>query len=156
MPDTDQDNAGIKLPPPFQYLGFLGAGFLADYFWPLPLLPNRVQYVAGAALIGLGLVIVLPAFAMFRRSSTAVRPDQPSSAVITGGPFRWSRNPLYLSLSLAHAGIAVAGDSIWALALLIPAMAVINWIVIPREEAYLERRFGEEYLQYKSKVRRWL
>ena len=77
-------------------------------------------------------------------------------ALVTGGIYRHTRNPLYVALALVYAGIAVAADSLWALMFLAPCLGVIRYGVIAREEAYLERKFGEEYRRFKSAVRRWL
>ncbi len=81
---------------------------------------------------------------------------QPTAALVSRGPYRFSRNPIYLSMSLLHAGIAIAADNIWMLGLLPPVMLIINYGVIVREEAYLERAFGDEYRAYKTRARRWL
>ncbi len=156
MTGENQDHAGVTFPPPVMYLLCLLAGFLMDYFFPRPLLPNRMQYVAGAVLIAMGLAINLSGILQFRKFKTNVRPDKPSSALINGGPFRFTRNPLYLGLCLVYAGIAVASDSVWVLALLIPIVLITQFAIIPREERYMERQFGGEYLEYKGRVRRWL
>ena len=156
MSENDKNHAGVTFPPPLIYGGFLLIGFVIDYFWPIPLLPNAVQYTVGGVLMVLALTIVIPAFKMFRIIGTAVRPDKPTTAIITGGPYRFTRNPLYLALAVLYAGIAIAADSIWILALLVPVLVIMYIGVIAREERYLEQKFGEEYRQYKASVRRWL
>ncbi len=93
---------------------------------------------------------------VLRRAGTTVRPDKPSEKLVTSGPFRFSRNPLYLALTLIYAGVAIAANSGWALLLLIPVILIMGRFVIGREEAYLARTFGEEYERYKGAVRRWL
>lgn len=148
--------AGIIFPPPLIYLGFLAAGLIADYFWPFPLLPNNLQYAIGAILIAAAFMIVIPAFANFRKAGTPVDPYNPTTAIVVTGSFRFSRNPIYLALSLLYTGIAICADSIWVLGLLLPVLAVMNFGVILREERYLEDKFGDEYRRYKSSVRRWL
>lgn len=93
---------------------------------------------------------------MFRSARTSFDVRKPTTVLITDGPFRFSRNPGYLALSLLYAGIAVIADSLWVLALLAPALFVMHYGVIAREELYLERKFGSQYLEYKARVRRWL
>ncbi len=78
------------------------------------------------------------------------------TAIITGGPYAYTRNPLYVALALFHGAVAIAAGNVWALLLLAPALLVVRYFVIAREERYLEAKFGEEYLRYKARVRRWL
>ena len=156
MSENDQDHAGVTFPPPLIYGGFLLVGFVIDFFWPIPVLPDNVQYAVGGVLIVLGLAINFPAFILFRKVGTPVRPDRPTTAIITGGPFRFTRNPFYLALTVLYAGIAIASDSVWVMGLLIPVLLIMNRGVIDREEKYLDRKFGEEYRRYKGTVRRWL
>jgi protein-S-isoprenylcysteine O-methyltransferase Ste14 len=91
-----------------------------------------------------------------RRGGTPAEPWKESTALATEGPYRLSRNPIYLGYAVAYAGIAVAMDSLIALTLLIPCMVVIDRFVVLREEQYLSRKFGAAYDAYRSKVRRWL
>jgi hypothetical protein len=91
-----------------------------------------------------------------RDAGTTIRPDKPAAKLVTDGPFRFSRNPLYLALTLMYAGIALMADSIWALLLLFPVTFIMTRFVIQREEDYLARTFGEDYERYKKSVRRWI
>lgn len=152
---NQHDVPGVIARPPLIYLGFLIAGFALDFIWPVAVLPAGVQYVAGIGLIVVGVVIFASAIREFRRAGTSFRTHEPDTAIITGGPFRFSRNPIYLGFGLFFAGIAVAADNLWALALLLPVLIVIHYGVIAREERYLEAKFGEAYLGYKASVRRW-
>ncbi len=102
------------------------------------------------------MVLGFAAFRQFRRHNTSVKPHEPSTALITRGPYRYSRNPIYLALGLLYAGIGIAADSPWTLALLVPALVVMHYGVIIREERYLERKFADAYRRYKSTTRRWL
>lgn len=156
MAENNKDTPGVIAPPPLIYGGFLLIGFVIDCIWPIPVLPDNVQYALGGVLIALALAIIFPAFIMFRKLGTAVRPDRPTTAIITGGPYRFTRNPLYLALAIIYTGIAIAADSVWVLGLLIPVLLIMNWGVIDREEKYLDGKFGEEYRQYMASVRRWL
>jgi protein-S-isoprenylcysteine O-methyltransferase Ste14 len=156
MPESTQDHAGIKFHPPLIYLAFLLLGFGINAAWPAAFLPESLRYGTGGVLIALGLSLSAAAFFQFRRAKTSVRPDRPTTAIVTSGPFRFTRNPFYLALSLVYAGIACVGNSAWVLVLLVPALLVIRYGVIAREERYLERKFGDAYLRYKGSVRRWI
>ena len=138
------------------YLAPLLAGLALDYLWPVALLPDRVQFFAGIVVIALGGVIIAFTLPQFRRTRTNFSPFKPTTALITGGPFRFSRNPAYLSLSLLYTGIGIAADNILMLGLLVPTLIVMHYGVISREERSLQSKFGEEYLRYKASVRRWL
>ena len=92
----------------------------------------------------------------FKEAKTNFDPRKPTTAIITTGPYRYSRNPSYVSLTVLYLGIAIASDSVWVLAALIPTLLVMHYGVILREEHYLAEKFGEAYLQYKRSVRRWL
>ena len=92
----------------------------------------------------------------FRAAGTPVPARKPTTVIVRTGPYRFSRNPIYLAFSLLQLGIAIWGNSLWLLATLVGAVALIHYVVIPREEQYLERTFGAHYLDYKASVRRWL
>ncbi len=147
------DNPGVIAPPPLIYLGFLAAGFLLGLAWPWAFSPS---YWPALVLAGVGVIVALAAVREFHRAKTHVVPHKPTTAIITSGPFAYSRNPLYMVLALFHMAIALAWGSVWALLFLVPALLVIRYGVIAREERYLEAKFGEEYLSYKGRVRRWL
>ena len=154
--DHKADHPGVIAPPPLIYLGFLGAGFLLDWVWPVAAHVSATpRYWLALALAGVGVVIALTAFREFRRAKTNVLPHKPTTAIITGGPFAYMRNPLYLALALFYGAVATAAGNVWALLLLAPALLVIHYGVIAREERYLEAKFGEDYLTYKKQVQRW-
>ena len=156
MGENGNDKAGVIAPPPLIYLGFIVVGLALEYLWPAPLLPQDVQYGVGAALIAVAFLIAIPAFLRFRQAKTNVDPYKPTTAIISKGPFRWTRNPLYLALAILQLGAAAAVDGIWIALMIVPAVIVIRYGVIAREERYLERKFGDEYLSYKAAVRRWV
>ena len=101
-------------------------------------------------------LIVASAFRALGRARTAFDIRQPTTTIVTDGPFRYSRNPMYISLTLLYMGLAVLINSLWILLLLLPVLLVIQNGVVKREEQYLERKFGETYLRYKAQVRRWI
>lgn len=142
--------------PPLVYLGSILLGLLLHFGWPLPLVrhPLGAPIGAGVALVAVGLFIA--AVRTFRAAGTPVPGNRPTTAVVRTGPYRFSRNPIYLAFSALQAGIALWLDSLWLLATLVPAWALMSFWVIRREERYLEARFPSEYLPYKSSVRRWL
>ncbi len=131
-------------------------GFAMDYFRPVTVVPASVQYIAGFSIIALAGVIIVPAVLQFRRASTSFSDFAPATQLVTRGPYRLSRNPSYVALSLLYVGIGVAADNLWIVAGLVPILIIMHYGVIVREEQFLERRFGEEYLQYKGSVRRWV
>jgi len=135
----ERDAPGIRVIPPVIYAGFLAVGIALDYFLPIPLLPATVQYPVGSALILASVLIVLSALREFRKARTSFDVRKPATALVMSGLFRFSRNPGYLALTLLYTGIAVAADSIWILALLVPILVVMHYGVIVREERYLYR-----------------
>ncbi len=156
MSEAHEDTSNAITLPPFVYLGFLAVGLAADLALPYPLLPNAVQFPLGAVIIVASFAILPFAFFRFRAAGTSVHVHQPTTAIITDGAYRFSRNPMYLAMTLLIAGIGVAVDGIWLIAMLAPTLIVMHYGVIVREERYLEAKFGEEYLKYKRAVRRWI
>ena len=154
--DDPQDIPGVIAPPPLIYAGALAVGLLLQGAFPVKFLPRVVARVLGATLIGIAGVVVTSAIREMRRADTPVNPTEPTRALVAEGPFSFTRNPLYLSLTLLYAGIASFVNALWAMLLLPVALFVINRGVIDREEQYLERKFGEQYVSYKERVRRWI
>lgn len=149
------DTPGVVAPPPLIYLVPLAAGLLLDRWRHLALLPERLAAPLGIAFLLLGL-IALPALQEFIRAGTHPEPWKPSTALVTGGPYRFSRNPMYLGFTLIYLGITCWVNTAWPVALLPLVLLVMHHGVIRREETYLERRFGEEYRVFRQRVRRWL
>jgi protein-S-isoprenylcysteine O-methyltransferase Ste14 len=110
----------------------------------------------GIALVVAAVLLFGYSVRLFRAAGTPVPARKPTTAIVRSGPYRFSRNPIYLAFSLLQLGIAIWVGSWWLVATLAAAVAIIHWVVIPREERYLETRFGAEYLGYKAAVRRWL
>jgi protein-S-isoprenylcysteine O-methyltransferase Ste14 len=118
----------------------------------------RVIWIRAGGIILICASFLLSGLAIsrFRRASTPLDVRKPSKALITEGPYRYSRNPQYLALTFLYLGLAFLTECIWALVLLVPALAVMTYGVVRKEEAHLERQFGDEYRKYKSRVHRWL
>jgi protein-S-isoprenylcysteine O-methyltransferase Ste14 len=153
-----KDNPGVIAPPPFIFLGFLVAGWGLDRALHTPAFPldDMVRKGLAVALIVLGLGLEGWAGTRFRQAGTNIVPYSPATALVTDGPYRFTRNPMYLGFALTYIGLAVGLNAPIALALLLPCLLVMSGGVIKREERYLEARFGRAYLDYKARVRRWL
>ena len=151
-----RDAAGVIAPPPFIYLAALAVGFGLDALLPPPELPGTLARAAGVVLLAGGLSLSAWFFVTFRRAQTPVDVRKPTAALVTTGPFRLSRNPAYVSLTLIYAGIALLANVVWAFASLVAALVAVQQGVIKREERYLERKFGDRYLRYKARTRRWI
>lgn len=150
------DHAGVIGRPPIIYLGFLFAGWGIGKLWPLGLGLGDLGIWIGAGLVVVAFAIVGTCANWFRKRGTTLPTHLPTTAIVTEGLFRYSRNPIYIGLSLAYLGLALLLDAGWALILLPVVLVLMNEGVVKREEAYLERKFGQSYLDYKAKVRRWL
>ena len=154
----EPDSAGVRFPPPLIYLGALLLGLEAERFVALSSfgVDRRLLVAMGALLFVAGAAIMLLAAGLFRRLGTNVRPTQPTSLIATTGPYRWTRNPMYLGMALIYAALALGLDGPIALALLPLVLIAIQTQVIAREERYLEEKFGDGYRRYKAEVRRWI
>ncbi len=149
------ETAGVLAPPPLIYLVPLAVGVLLHRWRAVPLLTPTTALVLGIACI-LPALVALPALMAFRRAGTRAEPWRPTTALVTTGPYRFSRNPMYVGFTLLYLGIGFLTNSLWPLLLLPLVLVVMHFGVIVREEAYLERLFGEEYRAYRRRVRRWL
>lgn len=156
MTGSTQDNPGVIAPPPLIYAGALAFGLIVHRFFPVKLFPGAGARLLGRVCMSISGILAFSAFLEMRRAGTHADPRQPATALVTQGPFRLTRNPLYLSMTLLYTGIALMVNSLWAILMLPGALIVIRYGVINREERYLERTFGEQYLSYKAKVRRWI
>jgi protein-S-isoprenylcysteine O-methyltransferase Ste14 len=155
----DVATPGMVMRPPRLYLACLFLGVALDRALPLPLdLPGTalIEWIAGAGLILIGGAIFAAGVRNFSRVATPVPGNQPVCALVTGGIHGWSRNPIYVGMSLVYAGIGIAARSPWIFILALPLAIVMRCVVVAREEAYLALRFGDAYRGYKQRVRRWL
>jgi protein-S-isoprenylcysteine O-methyltransferase Ste14 len=142
--------------PPIVYMISIAAGVLIRLAIPLPFLPSTLAMPLGATLIAFAIALFSWSFREFRAANTPLPARKPTTVIVRSGPYRFSRNPIYLAFSIFQVGIAIWVDSPWLLVTLVGAMAIIHFIVMPKEESYLEGRFGTQYLDYKTSVRRWL
>ncbi len=156
MHDAAHNTPGVIAPPPLIYAGAVVAGLLLQAALPLSFLPAALApWLGGTLIVGAGLLAV-SALRVMCRAGTNVSPHRPTTALVVAGPYRLSRNPIYLSLTLLCGGIAALANALWIVLLLLPALVVMQRGVIEREERYLERMFGAEYARFKARVRRWI
>ena len=156
MNTSSVDRPRVVAIPPLIYLLFAAAGGVAEFFAPTDTLPTTVQIPVGLALAAVSFVLVRASMRKFRDADTPFNVRKAATAMVTGGPFRFSRNPGYLALTLLYVAIAVVADSLWMLSLLAPVLAIMHFGVIIPEERHLESTFGDDYLDYKRRVRRWI
>ena len=138
MAEPAEDHADVRILPPVLFLGSIALGVLIQFAIPL------------------GFAEIAWAFTVMRRTHQDPDPRKPSPELIPSGPYRYSRNPMYVGMTLIQAGIGVALANVWILLLLAPTLWILKRDVIDKEEAYLQRRFGDAYLAYQNQVRRWL
>ena len=150
------DNPGVIAPPPLIYAGALAAGLLTNRRYRIPFLPRRVARTLGPLLVFGGLAVGLLGSREMRRAETNLDPYKPATAIVTGGPFQFTRNPLYLSMTMVYGGISALANALPPVLLLPIVLRLMRRGVIEREERYLERKFGDVYLQYKAKTPRWI
>jgi protein-S-isoprenylcysteine O-methyltransferase Ste14 len=148
--------SGVRIPPPLFYLAGLLLGFALELMWPIQGPPPAVSVTVAVAGCLVWLLLDGTAMVSFRRADTSMIPFKPSTALVVTGPYRFTRNPMYVGMAALYLGLAVAVGLIWALILLPVLLVAVDRLVIAREEPYLERRFGEDYRLYKQRVRRWL
>jgi protein-S-isoprenylcysteine O-methyltransferase Ste14 len=150
------DSPHVIAPPPFMYLTGIATGLILHWFWPLLLVPDKFTIPLGSALVAISVVQVVAAFRVFIKAKTNIDVRKPTTSIVSTGPYQFTRNPIYVSMTLFTIGIAVWINTLWVLITLAPVLLVMQFGVIAREEVYLTKKFGEEYLRYKAKVRRWL
>ncbi|WP_169787003.1 methyltransferase family protein [Hyalangium minutum] len=159
MDNAKPASAGVRFPPPVIMVLHLLAGVLLSRVVPLNVLPaaahSHARGIGGALLLG-GVVLLVMSMRQFTRADIDMRPWMPTAGIMDKGLYSWTRNPMYLSFAIIYLGIALLIPSEWAVLTLIPALLVIRYYVIAKEERYLEATFGEPYVRYKARVRRWL
>ncbi len=156
---SHSDTAGVTILPPFVYVGALVAGYVIQFILPIPVAPPTFDIairVLGVLLVLFGGWLMFTAMGIFQKAGTPVSPHEPTKALAFDGPYRFTRNPIYLGMACVLAGLALAGNALWPLLAVIPAVWWIDTQVIAREEPYLAAKFGAPYVEYKKRVRRWL
>ncbi len=157
-PGENTEAVRVLARPPLVYLSFLAAGLALHYLWVrLPFFPQGwIGHAAGWPIFLLGLLLLLWSARTFARSGENIRIEKPTNSLVATGPFRFSRNPIYLALTLAYIGLSLVFNSYWPLPFLPLVLVIMHYGVILREEAYLEELFGQDYRDYRANVRRWM
>ncbi len=150
------DIAHVLAPPPLIYLFPLVVTLAVGVWQPHPPLSGVWPHLLGPPLLLAGILLLRPALEAFRAARTNPKPWKPTTALVVAGPYRLTRNPMYLGFTAIYLGIALWVNSLWPLLALPVVLAVMTVFVIKREERYLERKFGEPYREYCGRVRRWL
>lgn len=153
---SEPDRPDVVAPPPLIYAGALAIGLVLNLLWPLGTHGAPGIRLAGVLLGALGLAFAVSGVRELRRWGTNADPRRPAIALVRTGPYRYSRNPAYTGLTGLYIGIALAVNSLWLILMLAPMLVAMSRGVIEREERYMERKFGEKYLDYKRSVRRWI
>jgi protein-S-isoprenylcysteine O-methyltransferase Ste14 len=153
---NNADNPGVIAPPPLIYASALAAGLLANRSYHTPFLPRRLPRMLGWPMVACGLAVGFLGSREMRRAGTNVDPYKAATSVVTGGPSRFTRNPLYLSMTLIYGGISALFNALLPVLLLPVVLRLMRRGVIEREERYLERKFGDAYIEYKEGVPRWI
>jgi len=151
-----RDNPGVVAPPPLIFAAALGAGLLFNRRRPMPFLPRPLPRLLGWPLVAAGISLALWGLREMRRAGTNVDPYRPTTAIVEGGPYAYTRNPLYVAMALVYAGLSARANALPAASLLPVVLHIVDRGVVRREERYLEGKFGEEYGRYKGRVRRWI
>lgn len=150
------DKPGVIILPPVLYGVALVLTLLLNWAWPLSILSSSAIAIwSGIPLLLFSGGLALWGKRSMKQAGTNVNPLQPATSLVITGPFRFSRNPLYLSLTILFAGLSLVVNTLWGFIALVPVLVVLHFGVILREERYLEAKFGESYRQYRSQVRRW-
>lgn len=159
MPQGRRDHAGVIIPPPVLYAVPFVLGMLLQRVAPVPLAVAEWRpalRTVGGAVAAVGVLLDVWAVVAFRRASTSPLPFRPTTTIVATGPYRFTRNPMYLGLALVYLGLTLVANAVWPLVLLPAAVVAIRVAVIAREERYLEAKFGDAYRQYRARVRRWI
>jgi protein-S-isoprenylcysteine O-methyltransferase Ste14 len=142
--------------PPLVVLASVLSGAVLNVAWPLPFVAPALRLPVGCLLVAMAAALFSYSIRQFRKAGTPVPGNKPTTAIVRTGPYRFSRNPIYVAFFALHLGLAIWVNSVWLVATLVATVAIIAGVVVPREERYLTERFGTEYLEYKASVRRWL
>jgi protein-S-isoprenylcysteine O-methyltransferase Ste14 len=152
----ERDISGVIAPPPLIFLAALALGFGLQALLPETSLLGALRWALGGVLLIAGLALLFSFERAFQLKRTPANPWRPTTAIATDGPYRLTRNPAYVGMTLVYIAIAVLASALWVLLPLPLVLLIIDRAVIAREERYLERKFGQEYLDYKGRVRRWI
>jgi protein-S-isoprenylcysteine O-methyltransferase Ste14 len=144
----------VPFPLPLSFVLAIFLGWLSQRRLGISFVPTAFAPLLGGLVVAAGVALASLSVREFRRFQTSLRPDRPSTAVVQTGPYRYSRNPMYVAMAAVQLGVAIWLNNFWILLLLIPAIVVTS-VIIEKEERYLDRHLGTEYTSYRASVRRW-
>jgi protein-S-isoprenylcysteine O-methyltransferase Ste14 len=154
---TTPQTSGVKIFPPLIQIGAITIGFLIEWIVPVRIGDGfGIVRIAGCILLAIAGALIASAAKIMFGAGTTPNPTRPSTVIVTSGPFRFTRNPMYLAWELICIGVGLVANVLWPVLMALPAAIVTRKLVIDKEERYLEQKFGAEYLTYKSRVRRWV
>lgn len=152
--NRNHEHAGVIAPPPVLFLAGIASGFFLNRWTSWHALPSLP--LIGTIVSAIGILLAGWSSITMTRAGTPVNPHRPVIRVVRHGPYRWSRNPIYVAMALVVFGIALATGDVWMVVTLVPVLVLVHYGVVLREEAYLGKKFGEPYQQYCQEVRRWI
>jgi protein-S-isoprenylcysteine O-methyltransferase Ste14 len=152
---SDVDRADVAFHPPFLLLAVILIGFTLRWLLPMPYLPSGWAAIAGPICVALSLLFFFWAAFAMRSGGASIPTGLPTAYLVRSGPYRWSRNPIYVAMLALTVATGIWANSIWFICLAPVMVLLLNWGVISREERYLARKFGKAYLDYQQTVRRW-
>lgn len=152
----DEDHPRVIVLPPALYAGAFVVGLLLEFFWRTSVVGPGLRIGLGAALVLIGFALMVSGLRAFRTAGTNIEVYRPATSLVITGPYRFARNPIYVGMTMAYIGAAVLVDSLWALALVVPVLVIMDYGVVRREEQYLAEKFGGAYREYTRTVRRWV
>jgi protein-S-isoprenylcysteine O-methyltransferase Ste14 len=153
---SPSDVPNVVILPPLLYGLALAVGFLVQWIAPRPIVSSNARYWIGGVLLASGVFLAIWGRRVMERAGTNVNPTLPATALVATGPFLFSRNPLYVALTLIYVGLALLANALWVLVLIVPVLLILHYGVVRREERYLEARFTDAYREYRSRVRRYV
>ncbi len=155
---TQQSSSGVRIFPPVIHVIAIALGFLVEWVVPVRIAGNGrwIALLAGCVLLGTAVGLITWTATIMYRAGTTPNPTRPTTALVIKGPFRVTRNPMYLAWEIICVGVGLAANALWPIVMAVPAAFVTRRLVIEKEERYLERKFGAEYKDYKTRVRRWI
>jgi protein-S-isoprenylcysteine O-methyltransferase Ste14 len=163
MPDQQKNGARInpvmRIPVPWVFILAYLVGFVVQLYLPIPVQSAkvvRISLIIGLVLVAIGVAFAFSALGIFKKRSTTTIPFERPTSLVMSGPYRFSRNPMYVGLTSIYLGVAGTRAELWPVIVLPVLLAYVNFIVIPVEEQYLREAFGDSYAQYSARVRRWL
>jgi len=152
----EKDRPGVPIAPPLLFVFPILASLVAEWCYPTSLILGAKRWIIGSLILAPGVALNVGGFLTQRRAGTDPIPFNPSTKIVSHGVYSLSRNPIYIGFALWTLGIAILCNSFWMLLAAPLGLILVDRLVVVREERYLERKFGEEYLAYKRRVRRWI